>query len=71
MARSRKRHPVVTCSSHYWKKVSARRHRKGVKAAMLSGRELPFPRQLTNQYDVCDWRFWPWTKEQEITFKRK
>jgi hypothetical protein len=68
MSRSYKKTPVIKDGGHYGKQDHARSMRTCVKQILrvyakqwneeLEEPIFPHPYQITNPYDICDWRFY-------------
>jgi len=59
MSRSRKKHPISKDPTKRWMRpIANRRTRRAVKEGIEAGvellEELPMARELTNDYDICD-----------------
>jgi len=72
MSRSFKKNAIVTDVTKSKKQLANRKHRRVNKILLKTKKELKKNRELTNQYDVCDWVFIA-TKRDEFykKFKRK
>ena len=72
MSRSKKKEPIIKDHPKNAKEMSKRKIRHKVKQILNkeeSDELIPNERQLTNQYDISDWKFID--KENKHNFKRK
>ena len=72
MSRSIKKNAIVTDVNKSKKQLANRKHRRVNKILLKTRKELKKNRELTNQYDVCDWKFFASKKDSWYKkFKRK
>lgn len=68
MSRSRKKPIVKDKSNHKWYN---RKFRRVNKQRVNLFKEPKLMDELVNRYDVCDWIFHAYNKEQDIKYRRK
>jgi hypothetical protein len=57
MSRSRKKTPITKVTGNGSKALANRKLRKRIKEAVHRGAEvMPLSEELTNPYDLCDWK---------------
>jgi len=57
MSRSTKKNAIVKDVTKNKKQSANRKHRRVNKILLKEDKELKKSEELTNQYDVCDWKF--------------
>ena len=57
MSRSTKKNAIVKDVTKNKKQSANRKHRRVNKILLEEDKELKKSEELTNQYDVCDWKF--------------
>lgn len=57
MSRSIKKNAIVKDVTKNKKQSANRKHRRVNKILLKEDKELKKSEELTNQYDVCDWKF--------------
>lgn len=57
MSRSTKKNVIVKDVTKNKKQSANRKHRRVNKILLKEDKELKKSEELTNQYDVCDWKF--------------